>query len=135
MGVYLSARQEERLRARLEALPAAVTMTLTVAPVRRPADAAAVELVQYLVALAPRRLRMVLRAEGAHPTPRLEAAGPAGPCRVTFRGSPTGFQLDEWIRALELSAGAPPPRLDPVTAGLLEALPRPVPARVYVSPT
>ncbi len=97
---------------------------------------AMLDLVDYLVSLAPNRLSRRLQiAEESRSGPTLHIVSRAHPSFGTeFWGVPSGHEFLNVIDSLELATGRIP-SLDPVTTALLGQMTSAVTLKVFVTPT
>lgn len=133
---YIKEPDEGRLATHLTALDTPATLSVYLAEGSNSSSSAMLDLVDYLVSLAPSRLRRNLEhtttLQGS-PILRLSSALHPDP-GIEFWGAPSGHEFSNLVHAIELVTGISP-TLDPVTIALLHQLRTVTPVKIYVTPT
>lgn len=133
---YIQDADEGRLATRLQAIQSSSVLTIFMEKDSHSSCSAMLDLVDYLVSLAPSRLRRNLeQATTSHGGPILRLSSTVHPDpRIEFWGAPSGHEFLNLVHAIELVAGMSH-TLDSVTAALIHHLPTVTPVKIYVTPT
>ena len=133
---YIKESDEKRLAAHLLARDISSTLTVYMARRSDSSSAAMLDLVDYLVSLAPSRLKRNLeRFTNSQDGPRLRISSALHPDPgIEFWGAPSGHEFSSLVHAIELVTGIRH-TLDPVTLALLHQLGTITPVKIYVTPT
>lgn len=133
---YIKEPAEGRLAAHLTALDIPSTLIVYLAEGTNSSSSAMLDLVDYLVSLAPSRLQRNLeQATTSQGSPMLRLSSTLHPDPgIEFWGAPSGHEFSNLVHAIELVTGISH-TLDPVTLALLHQLRTVTPVKIYVTPT
>lgn len=127
---------EGRLAARLNALNIPATLSIYLEKASKSSSLAMLDLVDYLVSVAPTRLERNLEpATTSQNSPRLRLSSALHPDPgIEFWGVPSGHEFVNLVQAIELVTGISH-TLDQVTLALLYQLRTVTQMKIYVTPT